>query len=72
MPGDSSVLTIEYKMNLLAPGDGDLLIARGRVLKSGRTLVVSQVDAFVMKGGRETLCATMLETLMTMHGRPDR
>lgn len=71
MPEDSSVLTIEYKMNLLAPGDGDLLIARGRVLKSGRTLVVSQVDAFVMKGGRETLCATMLETLMTMHGTPD-
>jgi uncharacterized protein (TIGR00369 family) len=71
MPGDCSVLTVEYKMNLLAPGDGDLLIARGRVLKSGRTLVVSQVDAFVVKGGRETLCATLLQTLMTMHGRPD-
>ena len=71
MPAESSVLTIEYKMNLLAPGDGDLLIARGRVLKSGRTLVVSQADAFVVKGGRETLCATLLQTLMTMHGRPD-
>jgi uncharacterized protein (TIGR00369 family) len=71
MPEDSSVLTVEYKMNLLAPGDGDLLIARGRVLKSGRTLVVSQADAFVVKGGRETLCATLLQTLMTMHGRPD-
>jgi acyl-coenzyme A thioesterase PaaI-like protein len=58
-------------MNLLAPGDGDLLIARGRVLKSGRTLVVTQVDAFVVKGGGETLCATLLQTLMTMHGRPD-
>ena len=71
MPQDSSVLTVEYKMNLLAPGDGDLLIARGRVLKSGRTLVVAQVDAFVLKDGRETLCATLLETLMTMHGRAD-
>ena len=71
MPPDSSVLTVEYKMNLLAPGDGDLLIARGRVLKSGRTLVVAQVDAFVLKDGRETLCATLLETLMTMHGRAD-
>ena len=71
MPEDSSVLTVEYKMNLLAPGDGELLIARGRVLKSGRTLVVSRVDVFVVKGGRETLCATLLETLMTMHGRPD-
>jgi uncharacterized protein (TIGR00369 family) len=71
MPEDSSVLTVEYKMNLLAPGDGELLIARGHVLKSGRTLVVSRVDVVVVKGGRETLCATLLETLMTMHGRPD-
>ena len=71
MPPDSSVLTVEYKMNLLAPGDGDLLIARGRVLKSGRTLVVAQVDAFVRKEGREALCATLLETLITMHGRAD-
>ena len=72
MPFDSSVLTVEYKMNLLAPADGDLLIARGRVLKSGRTLVVAQVDALVAKAGRETLCATLLQTLMTMHGRPDQ
>ena len=71
MPEDSSVLTVEYKMNLLAPGDGESLVARGRVLKSGRTLIVSQVDAFVVKGGRETLCAILLQTLMTMHGRPD-
>ena len=71
MPADSSVLTVEYKMNLLAPGDGDHLIARGRVVKAGRTLVVTQIDVFVSKAGRETLCATLLETLMTMHGRPD-
>lgn len=71
MPENSSVLTVEYKMNLLAPGDGELLIARGRVLKAGRTLMVSRVDVVVVKGGRETLCATLLETLMTMHGRPD-
>jgi len=72
MPLDSSVLTVEYKMNLLAPGDGELLIARGRVLKSGRTLVVAQVDAFVVKAGREKLCATLLQTLMIMHGRSDQ
>lgn len=71
MPADSSVLTVEFKMNLLAPGDGDLLIARGRVVKAGRTLVVTQIEVFVSKAGRETLCATLLETLMTMHGRPD-
>jgi len=72
MPRDASVLTVEYKMNLLAPGDGELLIARGRVLKAGRTLVVARVDAGVVKNGRETLCATLLQTLMTMHGRPDQ
>jgi acyl-coenzyme A thioesterase PaaI-like protein len=59
------------KVTRLAPGECNLLIARGRVLKSGRTLVVTQVDAFVVKGGGETLCATLLQTLMTMHGRPD-
>lgn len=72
MPQDASVLTVEYKMNLLAPGDGELLIARGTVLKSGRTLIVARVDAGVVKDGRETLCATLLQTLMTMHGRPDQ
>jgi uncharacterized protein (TIGR00369 family) len=72
MPQDASVLTVEYKMNLLAPGDGELLIARGRVLKAGRTLVVAQVDTGVVKGGREVLCATLLQTLMTMHGRADQ
>jgi acyl-coenzyme A thioesterase PaaI-like protein len=72
MPADSSVLTVEYKMNLLAPGDGEALIARGRVLKSGRSLVVVQVDAHVMKAGRETQCATLLQTLMTMHGKSDQ
>ena len=72
MPRDASVLTVEYKMNLLAPGDGELLIARGRVLKAGRTLMVARVDASVVKDCRETLCATLLQTLMTMHGRPDQ
>ena len=72
MPQDASVLTVEYKMNLLAPGDGELLIARGTVLKAGRTLIVARVDAGVVKDGRETLCATLLQTLMTMHGRPDQ
>ena len=71
MPHDSSVLTVEYKMNLLAPGDGDLLVARGAVLKPGRSLVVTRVDAVVVKAGKETLCATLLQTLITMHGKKD-
>lgn len=71
MPENSSVLTVEYKMNLLAPGDGEKLVARGRVLKAGRSLVVTLVDALVVKHGHETLCATLLQTLMTMHGKKD-
>ncbi|MDX1433191.1 MAG: PaaI family thioesterase [Gammaproteobacteria bacterium] len=71
MPADSSVLTVEYKMNLLAPADGDTLIARGSVLRPGRNLVVTRADVTVSKDGVQQLCATMLQTLMTMHGRPD-
>lgn len=71
MPEDASVLTVEYKLNLVAPADGDCLTARGHVIKPGRTLVVSRADVAVRKDGRETLCATLLQTLMTLHGRKD-
>lgn len=71
MPPGASVLTVEYKMNLLAPADGQTILAKGRVLKPGRTLVVTQVDVFAHKHGQTKLCATMLQTLMTMAGRPD-
>jgi uncharacterized protein (TIGR00369 family) len=71
MPADAGVLTVEYKMNLLAPGDGELLIARGQVLKAGRTLMVSRADVGVVKDGRETLCASLLQTLITMKGTPE-
>lgn len=71
MPADAGVLTVEYKMNLLAPGDGELLIARGQVLKAGRTLMVSRADVSVVKEGRETLCATLLQTLIVMKGKPE-
>lgn len=71
MPEDASVLTVEYKLNLVAPADGDRLTARGSVIRPGRTLVVCRADVTVRKHGRETLCATLLQTLMTMHGRSD-
>src|SRR6187549_3674321 len=40
-PSDASVLTVEYKLNLLAPGEGDSFVAEGRVVKAGRTLCVT-------------------------------
>jgi acyl-coenzyme A thioesterase PaaI-like protein len=46
-------------------------MARGRVLKAGRSLMVSRADVGVVKDGRETLCATLLQTLMTMMGKPE-
>ena len=71
MPKDSSVLTVEYKLNLLSPADGDLLIARGHVVKPGRTLVIARADVLVVKNGREKLCATLLQTLLCMPDTPD-
>jgi uncharacterized protein (TIGR00369 family) len=71
MPAGAGVLTVEYKMNLLAPGDGKLLIARGEVVKAGRSLVVSRADVAVVKDGTETLCATLLQTLMRIQGKPE-
>jgi uncharacterized protein (TIGR00369 family) len=72
MPADSSVLTVEYKMNLLAPADGEKLLARARVLRSGRTLKICAADVYVLKGGAETHCATMLATIMCLAEKSDR
>ena len=55
VPANASVLTVEYKMNLLAPADGEKLIARGQVLRSGRTLIVTKAEVFAVKAGKETL-----------------
>ncbi|MBI3710915.1 MAG: PaaI family thioesterase [Proteobacteria bacterium] len=71
MPADASILTVEYKMNLLAPAAGSRLIARGRVVKPGRTLTIAHIDVFVLRDGTEHLCATLLQTLMAMAGRTD-
>ena len=64
-PG-SNVLTVEFKLNLLAPGDGEKLRARGEIVKSGRTLTITQGKVFVTKGSAETLCALMQQTLISI------
>lgn len=71
MPPGSSILTVEYKLNLLAPGKGELLIGRSKVKKRGRTLTVCASDVFVVKKGTERLCATALVTLMELRGKAD-
>ncbi len=66
-----SVLTVEYKINIVAPGRGDALVARGQVLRPGRTLSVCESKVYALADGVEQLCATALCTLMTLAGRSD-
>ena len=62
---------MEFKTNLLAPASGEELIARGRVVRAGRTITVCQADASMLSDGMETLTATMLATIMTLRDRPN-
>lgn len=66
---DAAVLTVEFKMNLLAPAEGERAIAVGEVARSGRTLTVCRLDVFVEKLGKRAHCATGLQTLMALVGR---
>lgn len=69
MPHDAAVLTIEFKINLLAPAQGERFRMEGRVLKPGRTITVSEGRAYALADGQEKLVATMGCTLMTVTGR---
>jgi uncharacterized protein (TIGR00369 family) len=71
MPADAAVLTIEYKINLLAPARGERFRMEGAVLKPGRTIFVAEGKAFALEDGREKLVATMNATLMAVYGRED-
>ena len=66
---ESGVLTVEFKVNLLAAAEGERAIAVGQVLRSGRTLTVCHIDAFVEKNGERVHCATGVQTLMALVGR---
>ncbi|MDQ6917268.1 MAG: PaaI family thioesterase [Pseudomonadota bacterium] len=71
-PADSSVLTVEYKLNLIAPAAGERLIAHAEVVKAGRTLVITRGEVHAERDGQRTLCAIMQQTLIVMAGKPDR
>ena len=71
-PEDSSVLTVEYKINLLAPAEGEYIEAVGKVLKPGRTLTVCQLKVFAIQSEKRTLIATGLQTLIRIQARPER
>lgn len=66
-PGDG-VLTVEMKINLLAPARGERLVARGRVERAGRSLTVVAAEVVAEAGGHGTVVALMLGTMMRMEG----
>jgi uncharacterized protein (TIGR00369 family) len=72
MPADCSLVTVEYKINILAPAVGERLVARGEVLRPGRTLTVARAEVYAEKDGRSVHCASMQQTLMMLAGRSDR
>lgn len=67
----AEVLTIEFKINLLAPAQGEHFRMEGRVLKPGRTITVCEGRAYAISQGNEKLVATMVCTLMAVTGRAD-
>jgi uncharacterized protein (TIGR00369 family) len=69
MPPDRGVMTTEFKINLVAPAAGDRIVARGKVIKAGRTLTLAQTEVFAESEGRERLIAFLTATMMAVEGR---
>lgn len=66
MPEGHEVLTTEMKIHLLAPAKGDLLVATGRVIRSGRRLVIVQADVHALDGGRVSHVALLTGTMLPL------
>jgi uncharacterized protein (TIGR00369 family) len=71
MPPGSSVLTVEFKVNLMAPATGERFLARGRVIKPGRTLTVADAEVLAVENGKEKPVAKMLATMMCLADKSD-
>ena len=63
MPANAGVLSVEFKVNLLAPASGERIVARAEVKRAGKTLTVCSGDAFALNAETRTVCATMLATM---------
>ncbi len=70
MPADASVLTVEFKINLLAPAVGDTLVAKGEVLRPGRTITVCKGAVTAIRAEGAELVAAMQATIMAIFDRP--
>lgn len=71
MEDDAAVLTVEFKINLIAPADGERFIFRAEVVKPGRTLTVVNGTAYAVKDGSEKAVAMMTGTIMAIIGRSE-
>jgi uncharacterized protein (TIGR00369 family) len=69
-PPEADVLSVEFKVNLLAPGLGESFVARASVKRAGKRLSVCTADAFAVRAGEEKLIATMLATIMNVDLKP--
>jgi len=67
-PG-AAVMSVEFKVNLMAPAAGERLLARGRVVRSGRTLTIVAGDGFMCSGDEQRHVFTMQGTMMAVEGR---
>lgn len=65
-PADHEVLTVEFKVNLLAPAAGKVFIAKAQVKRAGRKLTVCTADVFALRGDKQKVVATMLATIMAV------
>ena len=70
MPAKSSVLTIEFKVNLLAPAKGSSFLAKGTVVKTGKTITVCSGEVYALDADAQKLIATISSTIMTLQNRP--
>ncbi len=66
MPKEANGLSVEYKINFIAPAKGEKLIGRGRVIKAGRTLIITSIEIFAVDGDKETLCALCQQTMICL------
>jgi len=71
MPANASPLTVEYKINILAPGRGSMYVAEGVVLKSGRTLTVTRAEVYAKTASGRVHVASMQQTVLTLADTPD-
>jgi uncharacterized protein (TIGR00369 family) len=72
MPAGTTVLSVEYRMHLLAPARGEKLVARGHVVRSGRTLTVCELSVEAVTGDQRSTCAIGTQTLICLPEAEDR